>query len=140
MNKSQKQGVGVAAGLAGLAAAAAGVYFFAGKTGAKNRKKISSWVGKAKNDVMKELKSMQKVTKDGYNQTVDAVAKQYKNLKDIDQSELLALTKELKGHWDSISKELNKAGTSVKRQVKSVIKTPAPRKKPAAKKSPTQKK
>lgn len=129
MDKKQKEAVGVAAGLAALAATAAGIYFFSGKKGAKNRKKVAAWADDAKKEVMKQLKASEKLTKANYNKVIDSVAKQYKELKKVDQSEILALSKELKGHWDSIYKEITAATSQVKRTAKKA----APKTKPASK-------
>lgn len=141
MKKTQKQALAVGAGIAAIAAAAAGTYFFTGKKGAKNRAKVKKWVDDAKNDVVKQIKTMSNVTEKTYNQTVDAAIAKYKNLKDVDKSELLQIAKELKGHWDSISKQLvtkpvAKAEKAVKKAVNKVTKSVAKKvvKKPSKKK------
>lgn len=140
MNKSQKNtAAAVGGGLAALAAAAAGVYFFAGKQGEKHRKTAAKWAKNAKDDLMKELKSLEKVTKANYNKAVDTVTKQYKGLKDVDPKELQALALELKNHWDSIALEIEAAGNKVAAKATKAVgikKAPAkkaPAKKPAAK-------
>jgi hypothetical protein len=115
MKKSQKQAVAVGAGVAALAAAAAGAYFFTGKKGAKNRKAVSTWTTKAKRDVMAEMANMEKVTKQAYNKTVDTVLANYKDVKNVNKGELLAMAAELKGHWDAISSEVDKARKEVVR-------------------------
>lgn len=126
MKKSQKQALAIGAGVAALAAAAAGTYFFTGKNGAKNRAKVAAWTDKAKKEVVKQIKGMEKVTKANYNKVVDTVLTQYDGLKNIDKSEILGVARELKSHWDSISKQL---GAPKKATVKK-----APAKKAAAKK------
>src|SRR3989338_7921514 len=96
MKKSQKKALAIGAGVAAVAAAAAGTYLFAGKHGAKNRAKVGKWVETAKKDVSKEVNKLSKVTKETYHKTVDMVLGQYKNLKNIDKSEILAAASELK--------------------------------------------
>lgn len=133
MNNSQKKSaVAVGALTALAAAAAAGTYFFGGKGGAKNRKKATAWAEKAKKQIVAQLKAMEKVTKSSYNQAVDSVAKQYKELKNVDPKELQDLTKELKGHWDSITKEVSSAAKEVVKQAKHSLGV-KPQKKPQAK-------
>ncbi len=105
----------MAAGLAILAAAAAGAYFLYGKGGAERRRKAKSWMLKMKGDVLARLENMQKVDKAAYNRTVDEVSRRYKALKAVAPGELSSLVKEMKGHWRNIEKELAKAKKSGKR-------------------------
>lgn len=144
MKKTQKQALAVGAGIAAIAAAAAGVYMMTGKN-AKNRKKVATWVGNLQDDVVKELNNAGKVTKATYNKVVDSAAKNYKGLKNVSTSELASVASELKSSWDNISAELANASNSVSRVtpkrvikkavVKSIskpIKTAAPAKKKTA--------
>lgn len=142
MNTKQKK-IAVGTGLAAIAAAAAaGTYFFAGKRGAKNRAKVQKWADSAKKDVVKQLKSLEQVSKKSYAQTVDAVISQYQKAKKIKPEEMLALATELKGHWDAISAEVNAAGKKVAplatKVAKKVVKKVLPAK-AAAKKAPAKK-
>nr|MDQ3018641.1 hypothetical protein [bacterium] len=66
MKKSQKQALAVGAGLAGLAAAATGVYFMTGKH-AKNRKKVSKWAEDMQKEVVNELGKAGKTSQAVYN-------------------------------------------------------------------------
>jgi uncharacterized protein YpuA (DUF1002 family) len=116
MKKSQKQMIAAGAGIAAIAAAAAGVYFLTGKN-AKNRKKVAKWAEDMKNDVVKELGKGTKYTKATYSKVVDGVAKNYKALKDVSADELTGLAAELKEHWDTISAEVGKAAQTVKKVV-----------------------
>jgi hypothetical protein len=129
MKKTQKKAIGIAAGAATLAAGAAALYFFSGKDGAKNRKKVGTWAQKFKKDVLHEMTNLQSTSKKSYHGAVDTVTMRYKALKKIEPSELAVLAKELKGHWDRISKELGSAKTKVQRSVKKA----APKKSPSAK-------
>lgn len=109
MKKSSRHAIEAGVGVAALTAtAAAAAYFFTGKGGAKNRKKVSTWAEKAKKEALKEIKTMGAASESSYNKAVDAALKNYKNLKQIDKSEILALGKELKGHWKSIQSEVKK--------------------------------
>jgi uncharacterized protein YicC (UPF0701 family) len=125
MKKTQKQAIAVGAGLAAVAAATAAVYMFTGKN-AKNRKKVAKWASNMQSDVVKELNKAGKHTKASYQQIVDKVAKNYKGLKNVSATELAQMATELKGHWDTISTEVGKAGTIVKKAVKkAAAKAPA---------------
>lgn len=112
--------VGLGLGAAAAIAAAAGTYFFAGKKGATNRKKAQAWALKAKKDVVKGIHSLEQVNKKAYHTAVDSVMKGYDTMKEVDKKEVVALARELKGHWDSIQKDIAKS--KVVKQVTSKIK------------------
>lgn len=114
MKKTQKQAVAVGAGLAAVAAAAAGVYFLTGKN-AKNRKKLAKWASDMRSDVVRELNKAGKHTKASYHKVVDTVAKNYKGIKNVSTAELAEAASELKSHWDTISKEVGSAAGVVRR-------------------------
>ncbi len=109
---SNSHKVGVAAGLAVLAAAAAGAYFLYGKGGAARRQKAKSWMLKMKGDVLERLENMKRVDKAAYNRAVDEVGRRYKALKAVAPGELSVIVREMKGHWKNIERELAKAGKS----------------------------
>lgn len=116
MKNSQKKALAVGAGLAAVAAAAAGVYMLTGKN-AKNRKKLAKWVGDMQNDVVKELNKAGKVTKQTYNKVVDTAVKNYKGLKNVSTEELALAAAELKSSWELISAEVANAGKTVRKVV-----------------------
>ncbi|MBP9686592.1 MAG: hypothetical protein KBD66_02215 [Candidatus Doudnabacteria bacterium] len=139
MNTKQKK-IAVGTGLAALAAAAAaGTYFFAGTRGAKNRAKVQKWAESAKKDVVKQLKSLEQVSKKTYAQTVDTVMDQYQKAKKLKPQEMVALAAELKGHWDAIATEVATAGKKVAPLAKKVAKKVLPAKKTPAKKTSAKK-
>lgn len=107
--KSEATGVAIGLGLAAGAAAIAGTYYFYGKDGNKHRKTLKSWSVKARGEVMERLESMTDVTRKNYDAVLAEVLGKYKAVKNIDPKELEELTKELKGHWDAISKTLQSA-------------------------------
>lgn len=99
--------VALGTGLAALAVAGiAGAYFLYGKDGAKNRKKISSWMIKAKGEALEKIEKLKEVNEDAYNLAVDAVTKKYSALKHITPEEIAQFSKEMKGHWKSIKSHL----------------------------------
>lgn len=106
-----------AAGVAALAGLAAAGYFLYGNDGAKNRKKIKSWMLKAKGEVLEGVEKMKDVTEEEYAMILEKVGAKYKAVKNIDPAEVEAMVKELRGHWKNIKKSV----------------TPAPKKKVAKK-------
>lgn len=105
--KTSSHKVAQGLGLAALAAAAAGVYYFYGPTGAKHKKALKSWAVKAKGEVMENLENMKELSQAAYKNAVDNVLDKYRRVKNIDPKELAILSAELKGHWNRISKHLN---------------------------------
>lgn len=116
MKKSQKQALAVGAGLAAVAATAAGVYMLTGKN-AKNRKKVAKWVGDMQKEVVRELDKAGNVTKTTYNKIIDTVARNYEGLKNVNTSDLIVAAGQLKSSWDTIKAEMGDASTAVRRVV-----------------------
>lgn len=95
-------GVAVGAGVAALAAAAAGVYFLYGKEAPKRRKAVRGWMLKAKGEVLEQLEKLPEVSEQTYYGLVDAVAAKYAGLKNVDSAELGEMARELRGYWKGI--------------------------------------
>jgi gamma-glutamylcyclotransferase (GGCT)/AIG2-like uncharacterized protein YtfP len=113
--------------MSALSAAALGAYYLYGaKDAKKNQKKVRGWALRAKGEVLETIEKLEGVDEQKYDQVVDRVSTKYKKLKHVNNSELLALANELKGHWREFAKE---AGVSAKK----------PKRKPA-KKTTTKKK
>ena len=114
-SNTTKKALGVGAGIAALAAAAAGAYYLYGSTkGKANRKTVKSWMLKAKADVMDEIEKMKEVNEGAYREVVAKVAKKYQDIKGMDRAELAELVARLQGHWRDIKAEIEKAGTTSK--------------------------
>lgn len=112
MKSSTKKNIEIAGGVAvGLAALAAGAIFLYGKDGAKHRKQVKGWMLKAKGEVLEKLETMEEFSQDSYNRVVDEVGSQYKKLKNIDPTEVMAMVNELKKHYTTIQKSLSKKPT-----------------------------
>lgn len=112
MTKNRK-GAGATVGLAAaaLAAAAAGIYYFYGSEKAqKHRKAMKGWAVKAKGEVMQRLEKVRNLDRESYNNAVDKVLKRYRGMKDVGAAEVMALGRELKGHWNNIKMEMEKQG------------------------------
>lgn len=121
---SMKKAAVVGGILAGVAAAgAATAYFFGGTGGAKNRAKVKAWAEKAKKEVVADLKKMETVSQKAYHGAVDAIMDKYKDLKNVDQEDLINAAKELKSHWKSISADMKKAVDEGKKVANSTVKS-----------------
>lgn len=111
----------ISAGIAALAATAAGAYYLYGTDkGKKNRKAMKSWMLKMKADVMDEIEQLKDLNEEMYTAAVTKIADKYKQIKDIDPAEVMALAKRMKGHWKDIKKDLNAGVKTVKKIGKKV--------------------
>ena len=111
MQKKMSTGgkVAIGAGLAALAAAAAGTYFLFGtKKGAKARKQIKGWTLKAKGEVLEKMEALQDINEKTYHKIVDEVKAGYKKVKSIDAKDVEEFGKEMKAHWKGIKAEVEK--------------------------------
>jgi hypothetical protein len=119
MKKIAKTTIAIGAGIAAVAAAAAGTYFLYGtKKGAKARKQIKGWTLKAKGEILERMESMKDISEESYKKVIDEVGAKYKAVKNIDGKDLEAFAKELKAHWKDIKKEIEKKTKPTKRKAK----------------------
>jgi len=104
-------------GFAAIAiAAAAGGYFLYGKGGTKRRKVIRGWALKAKGEVLEKIEGLKYISKEDYKKIVDTVLVRYKKLKSVNAQELEQLSRELKSHWNSVSRDaVGKAKRNLKK-------------------------
>lgn len=117
--ESSSHALAIGAGLAAVAAAAAGTYYLYGpKKGAQHRKAIKSWTLKMKADVMDEIEQLKDLNEDLYKSAVAKVAEKYKTIKDIDSTEVFALAQRMQGHWKDIKKDINAGVKSIKKSPK----------------------
>lgn len=108
MSNSRKVAAGLGVGLA-VATAVAGAYFLYGKQGVKTRRKVKSWMLKARAEVMDQIEQAKSFNQKNYNQAIQAVAQKYRQLKNIDSREVDRLVGELKSHWRQIAKHVSKS-------------------------------
>lgn len=135
-NSTRNKAIAVGAGLAAVAAAAAGVYMMTGKN-AKNRKKVAKWASDLEKDVVQELHKAGKATKATYAKIVDTAAENYKGLKEVSTQDLAIVANELKSSWDVINAELQNASKVVKTVVPKTAKTITKKVEKVNAKSPT---
>ena len=102
--------MGVGAGLvAAGAAAAAGYYFYGSKSAKKHRKVAAKWAMDMKEEVVKEVKHLEKANPKAFVAIVDRVAKTYAGARSINGEEVKRAAKELKANWDLVQKETKRA-------------------------------
>jgi len=120
--KPESHGMGLPLA-AGVIAGMAGAYFLygQGKESAKNRKKIKSWMIKAKGEALEKLEKMKELDETSYHKIMDGIAEKYGKAKDVDPEEVKALVQDLKKHWKSMIRDMQ----------------PKKKKKPAPKVAPT---
>lgn len=107
---SKKRGAAIGAGLAAIAAAAAGTYFLYGsKHAAKNRKQVKAWALKARGEVLEQIEKLPDINEKTYQKAVKEVAAQYKAMHRLDAKDITEFVNDLKGHWKDIAKEVAKA-------------------------------
>ena len=125
MKKSTKRAVEIGAGAATAAAiaAAAGIYFFGGERGKKNKAKAKAWIEKARKEIVKNAKIAKHLSREEYQRLVEKAIKHYGALEKMDAGQIALAARELKGEWDHIVK---RAHSSIK--VPRTKKTPKRRK------------
>jgi uncharacterized phage-associated protein len=103
MERSKKA---IGAGIALAAVAAAATYFLTGKRGRENREKIAAWTLDMKAEVLRRMRQLKLLNREAYHTVVDEVAARYQRVGRVSASELEHLTRELKGAWTHISRQL----------------------------------
>ena len=87
----------------GLAALAAGAYFFLSNQGKANQKHAKAWAIKMKGDVVGKLETAREVTEPIYNDIIDSVAAKHAKIMKLNSQEVNELAQELKKHWKTIN-------------------------------------
>jgi hypothetical protein len=132
-NLSSTQKVELAVGITAAAVAAAGTYFLYGsKYAEKNRKKVKSWMLKAKAEALDKLEAAQHMSQQEYDDMIETVAKSYSSVKDATKGDLSAFKKEMKEYWGMIEKKGKKMAIKA---VADAVAKKAPAKKASAKKA-----
>ncbi len=107
--KKQMNGKAIGMTIGAMAAAAAGAYYLYGSDKATaHRKKLKSWMLRAKAEVMDEIENLKELNEEAYAKAVEKVMSKYKQIKGMDPEELIALGKRMHGHWNDIKKDLEK--------------------------------
>jgi hypothetical protein len=123
LSTAQKVGLGV--GLTAAAVAAAGTYFLYGSRNAKdNRKKVKSWMLKARAEVLEALEKAEHITEEEYHALVEAIGGAYGKVQNATSGEIKDFKKEMKDHWGKIERSgvMKKVSTAAKGARKKVKK------------------
>ena len=102
---STKQKVGIGVGLTAAAVAAAGTYFLYGSSNTpQNRKRVKSWMLKAKAEVLEALEKAEDMTQKEYEEIIDSVGRVYGAVQGAAKGDVANFKKEMKSHWNKIRK------------------------------------
>ncbi len=109
--------------IGGLAAAAAvgGYFLYNNKDAQKKIKKVRGWALKAKGEVLERIEKLKEVNEEAYKNVIDAVLSRYQKMSNIDATELIQVSKELKSHWKAIQNDVTEGSKKVKKVVKKVV-------------------
>jgi hypothetical protein len=113
------KGLGVAAALAGVAAA--GYYFYASPEAKQHRKIATKWASTMKSDVLKQAKALKNIDRKSVEAIIMNAQKTYKGLKNMDHKEVERAARELKMNWQEIVKEVGKGASTAKKTAKKVV-------------------
>lgn len=102
--KTAEKVIGTGIGIAALAAL--GTYFLTGKNNEKNREAVRGWTLKMKGEILEKIEDLREIKKEDYYKLVDEAAERYERLERVSAEELKRLTKDLKGAWEHLNKEL----------------------------------
>lgn len=102
--------MGLGAGLAAAAiAAAVGSYFLTGVRAKNTKRVLKSWMLKAKAELLEQLENAEDVGEEMYYEAVDKVAEKYSKMSGVAQDEVDDMATELKKQWKLVNKGLKKA-------------------------------
>lgn len=102
---------------AGIAAIAAGAYFFFGPDGKKHQKKMKGWMIRMNGEVLEKIEAAGEMSESAYNEIVDAVARTNELSGKIPKEEIVALATELKKQWKNIKKGASITARKTKRKI-----------------------
>ncbi len=102
----------VAVGLAAIVAAAAGAYYLYGsKKAPEHRRKLKGWMLRMKADALEQIEGLKEVNEEAYHKVIEGISEKYRQLKDVDPAEVVALASRMKTHWKDIQKDLKGAAS-----------------------------
>lgn len=111
-NKMKKSHTGLIAGIA--AALAAGAVYFYGPDGKERREKLQGWMVKAKGEVLEKLEDVEEITKEKYEEIVDASVTKFTAEKEKRKEQAEVLREDLKGHWEAIRRRVEEEGENLR--------------------------
>lgn len=99
----QKVGIGIGV-TATMLAAVGGYFLYGSKDAPKNRKKVNSWMLKAKAEVLEGIENAKELSEVEYDKLVDDVMKGYKTARSASVKDMAAFAGEMKNYWGQIKK------------------------------------
>lgn len=112
INEEKKSHTGFIAGIS--AALAAGAMFFYGPDGERRRKNFRGWMLKTKGEILDKLEEGESVTKEKYEDIVDAAIAKFETERAKKNKEVEVLRYELKNNWDHIKKSVDEKGEELR--------------------------
>jgi hypothetical protein len=100
--------VGIAAGVAGVAAVSAAAYMLFGPHAKRNQKALRGWAVQMKGDIIEKFEDAKELSEPVYQTIIDEVTKKYSALKHIDPADLEDVVSEIRGHWKGMVKTASK--------------------------------
>lgn len=105
----------VGASIAGLATTA---YFFLGPKGKTHQRHTKAWAVKMKADVIEKLERAREISEPIYDDIINSVASKYEKSKNVDYKEIEEIARDLKKHWQVISKKAKVAQKTATKRVR----------------------
>jgi len=115
----KKSHTGLIAGVS--AALAAGAVYFFGPEGDRHRQKLRGWVLKTRGEVLEQLENLEEVSKEKYEEIVDAAIAKFAEQKAEKESQVEELRKFLKEEWAEIKKQAETKGEELRAAAADVI-------------------
>ncbi|MEX2369025.1 MAG: hypothetical protein WD552_01365 [Candidatus Paceibacterota bacterium] len=115
----KKSHTGLIAGVS--AALAAGAVYFFGPEGDKHRWKLRGWVLKTRGEVLESLEDLEVVSKEKYEEIVDAAIAKFAEQKAEKELQVEELRHRLKSEWSEIKKQAEEKGEDLRVAAADVI-------------------
>lgn len=81
-------------------------YFLYGKNAPKHRRALTSWMLRAKADVMDKLEKAKDISEPMFHNIIDTSMEKYAKLKNINPADIALFGTEIKKQWRDIKKEI----------------------------------
>ncbi|MEX2514946.1 MAG: hypothetical protein WD335_02330 [Candidatus Paceibacterota bacterium] len=111
-HEEKKSHTGIVAGLS--AALAAGAMYFYGPDGDRRRNNFRGWILKTKGEVLDKLEEAESLTKERYNEIVDAAVEKFATGRAKKEQEVEVIRQELKSNWVHIKKAVEERGDELR--------------------------
>ena len=122
LSTAQKVGLGI--GLTAAAVTAAGAFFLYGsKVAPQNRKKVKSWMFKAKGEILEALEKAEAITEAEYRTLVKNASDACGSMQKATKGEMKEFATEMQDHWKKLQKSavVKKMTAPLKKTVQAFI-------------------